>query len=291
MACAPLRSLWGQAPRILATLNIVAFIGTLTCVAVLASRRVVELCPSLVVAIVVAALVAGCGHVLVTYVLSPSLLSNAWPYARPVDDDFDEKVGGSVNDDYAPAADGETFDDSGAALLGGAVNGGTALRPRPSSPSRCLSCARILLFTVTALSVAALYALCVAYAWLESATVLPRGGALSLPGLASAVRVTFSADSIPHIQAASEADLYFAQGVVHARLRLWQLEFQRRVGSGTLSAAVGSGGRDVDRVTRTLGVYAAAKRDYAAMPPGSAPRAALESYAAGVNAFVADSVR
>ena len=44
------------------------------------------------------------------------------------------------------------------------------------------------------------------------------------------------------INASTTEDVFFAQGLVVANLRLWQLEFQRRVGAGRLSEAVGSGG-------------------------------------------------
>ena len=47
-----------------------------------------------------------------------------------------------------------------------------------------------------------------------------------VPGLKNKVTVVFDSLDIPHIFAASDEDLYFAQGYVTAMHRLWQMEFQ-----------------------------------------------------------------
>lgn len=90
---------------------------------------------------------------------------------------------------------------------------------------------------------------------------------------------------ILHISAQSEADLFWSQGFAHAQRRLWQMEFQRRVGSGTLSAVVGSGGLDIDKTMRVLGMYAAAEAAFPVLSNRS--QTVLTAYAAGVNAYIA----
>lgn len=39
-------------------------------------------------------------------------------------------------------------------------------------------------------------------------------------------------------------------GLVHARDRLWQMEFQRRYGAGKLSEVIGDSALDVDKYSR-----------------------------------------
>lgn len=92
---------------------------------------------------------------------------------------------------------------------------------------------------------------------------------------------------VPSIEAATLRDAYFALGYVHAQDRLWQMEGMRRLGAGRLSEVVGSATRSVDRTMRTLGLYRLAEGDAAALPP--ARRAEIESYAAGINAWLGDA--
>ena len=59
---------------------------------------------------------------------------------------------------------------------------------------------------------------------------------------------------IPHIFAASLEDAHFALGFVHAQDRLWQMEMNRRIGSGRLAEILGAGALEADRFMRTLGL-------------------------------------
>ena len=60
-------------------------------------------------------------------------------------------------------------------------------------------------------------------------------GKLHLQGLHAPVEVITDRYGVPHIYARNEADLFFAQGYVHAQERLWQMEFNRRLGSGRVA--------------------------------------------------------
>ena len=121
------------------------------------------------------------------------------------------------------------------------------------------------------------------YLWLRRS--LPQTtGELRAPGLAAPVRVVRDRDGVPHITAESEADALFALGFVHAQDRLWQMEFQRRIGQGRLSELFGPATLSTDRFLRTLGVYRAAQSAFEALAPDT--RALLEAYAAGVNASI-----
>lgn len=121
------------------------------------------------------------------------------------------------------------------------------------------------------------------YLWLRRS--LPQtGGELRVTGLSAPVQIVRDRDGVPHIRAESEGDALFALGYVHAQERLWQMEFQRRIGQARLSELFGPATIETDTFLRTLGVYRAAESAYANLGPE--PRALLEAYAAGVNAFL-----
>ena len=89
---------------------------------------------------------------------------------------------------------------------------------------------------------------------------------------------------IPHIKAASAADLFFAQGFATAQDRLWHMDFDRHQALGRWSEFAGPSGLTRDRLLRAAGMGRTAKLDYEASSP--AARAMLDAYTAGVNAFI-----
>ncbi len=109
-------------------------------------------------------------------------------------------------------------------------------------------------------------------------------GTVAVSGLSAPVEVIRDEWGVPHIYAENEHDLFFAQGYVHAQDRLWQMEFNRRIGSGTLSAVLGEATLDTDRFLRTLGLRRAAEKDWAIVDDDT--RVVLEAYAEGVNAYI-----
>jgi len=109
-------------------------------------------------------------------------------------------------------------------------------------------------------------------------------GTIQVAGLKSKVEVYRDQHGIPHLYADNLEDLFFAQGYVHAQDRLWQMEFNRRVGNGTLSEVLGETTLSTDRFLRTIGTRRAAEADWAVFDDKT--RLILESYAAGVNAFI-----
>lgn len=109
-------------------------------------------------------------------------------------------------------------------------------------------------------------------------------GTVQVPGLHSTVEVYRDKWGIPHIYAHSVEDLFFAQGYVTAQDRLWQMEMNRRISSGTLSEVLGDATLETDRFIRTLGWRRVAEMEVASLE-GEA-QTVLEAYAAGVNAFI-----
>src|SRR5207244_2072780 len=89
---------------------------------------------------------------------------------------------------------------------------------------------------------------------------------------------------IAHIKSENESDLFFLQGYVHAEDRLFQMDFNRRVGSGTLAELLGAAALPSDVQLRTLGLRRAAERSLPVLSPRL--RQALQAYANGINTFV-----
>lgn len=109
-------------------------------------------------------------------------------------------------------------------------------------------------------------------------------GANSVPAaVSSSVEIWRDTRGIPHIRAASRHDLFFAHGYVQAQDRLWQLDYLRRQALGRLSEVFGEAKLSEDRLARTLRLPEISGAVYQHSSLES--RAALDAFAAGVNAF------
>ena len=121
------------------------------------------------------------------------------------------------------------------------------------------------------------------YIWLRGS--LPQvAGSVRVQGISGNVEITRDADAVAHIRANSETDALFGLGYAHAQDRLWQMEFQRRIGHGTLSEVLGDATLDTDRFLRTLGPARAAASAWQSMPQPD--RALVQAYVDGVNSFI-----
>jgi penicillin amidase len=119
--------------------------------------------------------------------------------------------------------------------------------------------------------------------WLFYRHPLPRvNGRWRIQGLLEPVTIERDRHGYVRIQATSVRDAIFAQGFVHAQDRLWQMELNRRIGSGRLAEVFGQLAVPADIFTRRLGLRRAAQSDLENLQPREAEL--LEAYAAGVNA-------
>jgi penicillin amidase len=73
----------------------------------------------------------------------------------------------------------------------------------------------------------------------------------------------------------------FGLGFVHAKDRLWQLNFYRYLGMGRLSELIGAEGLPVDKYIRTIGIPRSARRMIEKMDPEE--RNFLQNFCNGVN--------
>jgi penicillin amidase len=148
--------------------------------------------------------------------------------------------------------------------------------------------ARIFLWLFLILSL--LVATTIGYLYFIARAALPQlDGSLQLKGLAAAVKVTRDGHGVPAIEAATLADLFFAQGYVTAQDRLWQMDVMRRFAAGELSEILGEDTLKIDQEQRILGLRAAARKSLQMASPRD--RAYFDAYALGVNAFIEDHPR
>jgi penicillin G amidase len=110
-------------------------------------------------------------------------------------------------------------------------------------------------------------------------------GTIAVQGISAPIEIVRDADAIPHIRAVNKSDALFGLGYVHAQDRLWQMEFQRRIGHGRLSEVFGAAALPQDRFLRTVGFGRAARSAWDRLPAEA--RRDIDAYCAGVNAFIA----
>ena len=135
------------------------------------------------------------------------------------------------------------------------------------------------------LGVLGLLLVTVAGGWLWLRSSLPvTDGTVVLAGLQQAVEIRRDDHGVPYITANTNRDAYFALGYVHAQDRLWQMDFNRRLGAGRLSEVIGPPTLKTDEYMRTLGLYRLALESVRRMPPDM--RADVNAYTAGVNAYL-----
>ena len=116
-------------------------------------------------------------------------------------------------------------------------------------------------------------------------------GTFEVAGLSAPVEVVRDALGVPNIYADTTDDLFFAQGFVHAQDRFFEMDYRRHLTAGRLAELVGNVQEaiDADKVIRTFGWRRVAEQEWELLEPET--RDAFTSYAAGVNAYLAERRR
>ncbi len=109
---------------------------------------------------------------------------------------------------------------------------------------------------------------------------------LTFKSLETEVTVTYDKSFFPHIFAQNNHDLYFAQGYVTAKDRLWQMEFQTYAAAGRLSEIIGDKALDYDRTARRKGMVFAAENALTAMQAEPEIIQITNAYRDGINAYI-----
>ena len=109
---------------------------------------------------------------------------------------------------------------------------------------------------------------------------------LNLSGLQGKVTIRFDENRIPHVFAGNDHDLYFAQGYLTARDRLWQMDIQTRSAAGRLAEVIGDKALDVDRYHRRMGMVYGAENTLRGMMKDPVMRNVINAYTDGINSYV-----
>lgn len=93
---------------------------------------------------------------------------------------------------------------------------------------------------------------------------------------------------VPHIYAEDEHSLYFMQGYVHAKFRLWQMDIQTRAAAGELSEIFGPDFINYDKEQRNKGMIYGAEKAVEALSSDPQMADCIQAYCDGINAFITD---
>lgn len=92
---------------------------------------------------------------------------------------------------------------------------------------------------------------------------------------------------VPHVFAEKEEDAYFVQGFLHAKYRLWQMDFNSRAASGRLSEIIDNPQLlNYDRLQRRSGMVFAAENMLTEIKKDAFSQGILDAYTAGINAYI-----
>jgi penicillin amidase len=110
----------------------------------------------------------------------------------------------------------------------------------------------------------------------------------SIPGLHGKVTVYLDNRLVPHVFAEHDEDLYFVQGYIHAKYRLWQMEFQTFAAAGRVSEVLGNDPRFLryDREQRRLGMVYGAQNAVEAINADPQTKKFFDAYTNGVNTYI-----
>ena len=115
---------------------------------------------------------------------------------------------------------------------------------------------------------------------------LSKGENLQLDGLQGKVTIRYDEHMIPHIFAENDHDLYFVQGYITARDRLWQMDIQTRSAAGRLSEIAGPKALDIDRYHRRMGMVYGAENTLRGVMKDPVTRMVINAYTDGVNNYI-----
>ena len=116
-------------------------------------------------------------------------------------------------------------------------------------------------------------------AWHTEAEPLP------IAGLKQPVEILRDRWGVPHIYAKNTHDLFFAQGYITAKDRLFQIDLWRRVGTGKLAEVLGPAMLDRDRLARSVNFHGDWAKEWAAY--GADARPIVTAFTDGINAYIA----
>jgi penicillin amidase len=109
-------------------------------------------------------------------------------------------------------------------------------------------------------------------------------GETRLPGLTQPVEVLRDRWGVPHIYAQNQRDLFFAQGVVSAQDRLFQLDLWRRVAIGETAEIFGEEAIPADQFARLMLFRGDMQAEWTSYSPDT--KEIATAFTAGINAYI-----
>lgn len=109
---------------------------------------------------------------------------------------------------------------------------------------------------------------------------------LKFADLKGKVDVYFDDRLVPHVFASEEEDLYFVQGYLHAKFRLFQMDLQTKVAEGRASEIAGEKAIPMDQENRRGGMRHAAENALIEMEKDPEAKAFYSAYTRGINAYI-----
>lgn len=123
--------------------------------------------------------------------------------------------------------------------------------------------------------------------YLQNGEDAPPPETLNLPALQDEATIVWDDRRVPHVFAKNDHDLYFTQGYLTARDRLWQMDIQVLAAAGRLAEILGPSMVEHDRFQRRIGIPRAAELTAEAMEQVELSRPVVDAYTDGVNAYIA----
>src|ERR1700716_2324975 len=107
---------------------------------------------------------------------------------------------------------------------------------------------------------------------------------VAAPGLRKPVEILRDLWRFPHIYAQTLEDLFFAQGYITAKDRLFQIDLWRRIGTGKLSEAVGPSAIDRDRLARAVRWRGSMEQEWSSYGPDT--KRIATAFTSGINTYI-----
>ena len=109
---------------------------------------------------------------------------------------------------------------------------------------------------------------------------------LKLTGLKGKAEVYFDDKLVPHVFAENDEDLYFIQGYLHAKFRLFQMDLQTKAAAGRASEIAGKKAINYDKAQRRVGMVYAAENAMKELEKDPQSKAFYTAYTNGINAYI-----
>lgn len=109
---------------------------------------------------------------------------------------------------------------------------------------------------------------------------------LAFPDLKGKAEVYFDERLVPHVFAENDEDLYFIQGYLHAKFRLFQMDLQTKAAAGRASEIAGKKAINFDKEQRRLGMVYAAENAMKEVDKDPLSKPIFDAYTNGVNAYI-----